>query len=426
MRLSATARTTDDAADAPSGGTRPQGSPMPRPVGMNDERAGDGARQDGGEQKELVFFCPDVTDSPTLKRVQQFLDHGYRVTVFGFRRERYNRDYAPAWPYVPLGTTADGDYGQRLRALLRAIPVVLARRRSLRRATAFYARNIDQLLLALLARLVSNRRIPITYEVLDIPPILMKRGVAASFIRACERICLRRINMLVLSSPAFHRGYYSAIQKYRGRWFLMENKLYPPIPRTRAQVPRSAKGTRKWVVGYFGLIRGDATFELMTRLAERLGDRVEFRFRGVLTTVTQSIFEQTLRRLPNMVYGGPYVPQHELEAMYADVDFAWALDLEHTDHNSRWLLPNRLYEAGYFGVPCLAVRDFEVGDLVERHRTGWTFGEPLEEQLVQFFERLSRTHYDRVRRYMQVVPQSTFVAGADVSQLCAALERIDD
>ena len=33
---------------------------------------------------------------------------GYRVTVFGFRRERYNRDYAPAWPYVPLGTTADG------------------------------------------------------------------------------------------------------------------------------------------------------------------------------------------------------------------------------------------------------------------------------------------------------------------------------
>jgi succinoglycan biosynthesis protein ExoL len=398
---------------------RPQGTAMPRPIGANDEHTDDSGR------KELVFFCPDVTDSPTLKRVQQFLDHGYRVTVFGFRRERYNRDYAPAWPYVPLGITSDGDYGQRLRALLRAIPVVLARRRSFRRATAFYARNIDQLLLALLARLVSGRRIPITYEVLDIPPILMRRGMAANFIRACERFCLRRINMLVLSSPAFHRGYYSAIQKYRGRWFLMENKLYPPIPRTRATVPHNVAGTHKWVVGYFGLIRGDATFELMTRLAERLGDRVEFRFRGVLTTVTQSTFEQTLSRLPNMIYGGSYVPQYELEAMYGDVDFAWALDLEHTDHNSRWLLPNRLYEAGYFGVPCLAVRNFEVGNLVERHRTGWTFGEPLEEQLVQFFERLSRAHYDRVRRSMQAVPESTFVAGDDVSRLCASLEHVE-
>jgi len=386
--------------------------------------ANDGRTDDGGESKELVFFCPDVTDSPTLKRVQQFLDHGYRVTVFGFRRERYNRDYEPAWPYVPLGTTTDGDYGQRVRALLRAIPVVLTHRRALRGATAFYARNVDQLLLALLARLVSGRRIPVTYEVLDIPAILMRRGVAPSLLRAFERFCLGRINMLVLSSPAFHRGYYSAMQGYRGDWFLLENKLYPPIPRTGSHASPAAARARKWVVGYFGLIRGDATFELMTRLAQRLGDRIEFRFRGVLTTVTQSTFEQALKRFPNMVYGGPYVPQHDLEAMYGEVDFAWALDLEHTDHNSRWLLPNRLYEAGYFGVPCLAVRDFEVGDLVERHRIGWTFGEPLEESLVRFFERLSRTHYDRVRRRLQAVPRSTFVAGADVSQLCARLERI--
>ena len=35
--------------------------------------------------KQLFFFCPDVTDASTLKRAQQFIDHGYRVTVFGFR-----------------------------------------------------------------------------------------------------------------------------------------------------------------------------------------------------------------------------------------------------------------------------------------------------------------------------------------------------
>ena len=48
------------------------------------------------------------------------------------------------------------------------------------------------------------------------------------------------------------------------------------------------------------------------------------------------------------------------------------------------------------------------------------------QQLVQFFERLSRAHYDRVRLCMQAVPQSTFVAGDDVSRLCASLERVED
>ena len=147
----------------------------------------------------LSFFCPDVTDASTLKRVQQFMDFGYSVTVFGFRRERYNTDYQPPWPNVPLGFTTDAKYWHRLSALLHAIPALFANRRTLARASIFYARNIDQLLLALLGRLIAFSRAPIAYEVLDIPPILMRRGFVPTFLRAIERLCLRRVSLLVLS-----------------------------------------------------------------------------------------------------------------------------------------------------------------------------------------------------------------------------------
>ena len=112
------------------------------------------ARQAGDKRRRLVFFCPDVTDASTLKRVQQFVDHGYSVTVFGFRRHRYNTAYQPTWPCVPLGLTSDGRYLQRLTALLRAIPVIVAHRHELTNVSAYYARNIDQLLLAMVARLI--------------------------------------------------------------------------------------------------------------------------------------------------------------------------------------------------------------------------------------------------------------------------------
>lgn len=374
----------------------------------------------------LFFFCPDITDASTVKRVQQFIGHGLRVIVFGFRRERYNNDYEPEWPHVELGMTADGRYWQRLRALLGALPAIFAQRRWLRRASLFYARNMDQLVLTMLARWMSGSRAPVTYEVLDIQPALMGRNPIAVVLRFVERLCLRHVRLLVLSSPGFHRSYYSMMQKYRGEWFLLENKLHEPIAAAPAVRERyTARDTsRPWVVGYFGLIRGEATFDLMTRLAERLGDKVLFKFRGVLTTVDQDRFHRALQRHPNMVYGGPYRPHDDLPSLYSEVDFAWALDLENADHNSRWLLPCRFYEAGHFGVPCLAVHGFEVGALLEEHRIGWTFGRPLEDSLAKFFETLTPADYREVRDRLLALPQSTFVAGEDVARLGAILTRL--
>lgn len=386
----------------------------------------DGTASMDNDGNRLFFFCPDITDASTVKRVQQFIDHGLRVIVFGFRRERYNNGYEPPWRHVELGMTADGRYWQRLRALLGALPTIFAQRRWLRRASVVYARNIDQLVLTMLARWMSGSRAPVTYEVLDIPPALMGRGPVALLLRFVERLCLRHVRLLVLSSPGFHRSYYSLVQKYRGEWFLLENKLHTPIaaaPAVRdAWTPGDA--TRPWIIGYFGLIRGEATFDLMTRLAERLGDKVLFKFRGVLTTVDDDRFHRALERHSNMVYGGPYRPHDDLPALYGEVDFAWALDLENADHNSRWLLPCRFYEAGHFGVPCLAVHGFEVGALLEEHRIGWTFGRPLEESLARFFETLTPADYRQVRDRLISLPPSTFVAGEDVARLSAMLTRL--
>jgi succinoglycan biosynthesis protein ExoL len=162
---------------------------------------------------------------------------------------------------------------------------------------------------------------------------------------------------------------------------------------------------------------------LISRLAKRLRGKVTFKFRGILTTVDQATFDGVLSRNPNIGYGGPYVPQRDLAEIYSSVDFAWALDLEHVDHNSRWLMPCRFYEAGHFGVPCLAVHGFEVGRTIEAQRIGWTFREPLEESLVDFFEKLTAADYEQVRARLTAAPRDTFVAGEDLAGLCRMLER---
>ena len=377
------------------------------------------------DNRVLIFFTPDITETNTVKRVQEFVDNGIAPVLFGFRRGRYNARYRPDCPYVVLGATHDARYWHRLRALVGAVPRLLANRRQLRTAAAFYARNIDQLALALLARRLFNPTVPVGYEVLDIQPPFVSRRWRAAVLRWFERWCLRRIRVLVVSSPAFYRNFYVPRQAYAGEWFVLENKLHrsalthrPAPVATPAPWPA---GDYRWTVGYFGLIRGEETFALMLRLARRLRHRVLFRFGGIFTTVRETHFRAALDRQPNMAYDGEYANPEGLAALYGGVDFVWALDLENTADNSRWLLPNRFYEAGLFGVPCLAVRGFEFGNMLERTRIGWTFADPLEESLVNFFETLTAADYLQKRHRLTALPHSTFVADEDAAALCRIL-----
>lgn len=373
----------------------------------------------------LAFFTQDIVDVCTIKRVQEFLDHDFFPVVFGFLRGRYNRSYEPPWPHVVLGITEDGRYWQRLRAVLISVPVVIANRRRLKKVPIFYARNIDQLVLALLARFFFNRRAVVAYEILDIQPVFAQHGPVPALLRMIERLCLRCVRLLVVSSPGFFRNYFATQQRYRGEWFVLENKLHHSIlthaPMARKLRDPVARNGYRWIVGYFGLIRGQATFDLIARLAARLRGKVLFKFRGVLTTVEKKTFFATLSRNDNLVYEGEYENPGDIEALYSGVDFAWALDLEHVQHNSRWLLPCRFYEAGLFGVPCLTVRGFEIGALVENLSVGWAFEEPFEDALVRFFETVTRSEYEEARRRLLALPVETFVAGKDVAALCRIL-----
>jgi succinoglycan biosynthesis protein ExoL len=85
-------------------------------------------------------------------------------------------------------------------------------------------------------------------------------------------------------------------------------------------------------------------------------------------------------------------------------------------------MPCRFYESGYFGVPCLAVRDFQVGSVVEQHGIGFTFDKPLEERLISFFETLTVADYERICAELGRMPDDMFVAGDDVSKLCGLID----
>lgn len=374
----------------------------------------------------VAFFGHDWQESTVVKRIRAFCGLGLRVVGFNFRRDKFARDFRPFWENVQLGITQDRAYGKRLLALLGALPKLLRHRRQLREADFFYARNIDMCALALVGRAISGSRAPLVYEVLDVQRVFLGSGMVSRLFRWAERRLLQRSDLLVISSPGFDRHYFRSIQGYRGRLFLLENKISfaqatavsRPAPEVAAlAAQRCAPG--KWVIGWFGTLRCPKSLDMLCRIADALPDKVEIYLRGVPTETGLEAFERAIAGRPNMIYGGEYRNPDDLAEIYGKVHLTWAFDFLDEGANSDWLLPNRLYEGGYFGSVALASSHTETGAKVRELKLGHTFGPPEVENLVAFLRRYTMEEHLARQAHILSLPLHAFCDLHDTRNLCA-------
>jgi hypothetical protein len=275
-------------------------------------------------------------------------------------------------------------------------------------------------LLACVGRLISGSRAPLIYEVLDVHPLLTRHGARGAVLRWLERRVLNRCSLLVVSSPAYLREYFLPWQGYTGRAFLLENtwpkdNVFAGPRKLPCQV---AEPVPVWTIGWFGNLRCRQSLQVLTDLADSLPDRVRIYMRGCASLLGDGTLQRAIAERPNMVFEGEYTAPDDFPAIYACVHFNWCVDLAGGD-NSRWLLPNRLYEGGYFGVPALAVADHETGRVVRDRGLGISLELPLSEHLRQLLRNLTREDYLRLRGKMEALPASWFVDDGDTARLMA-------
>jgi len=378
------------------------------------------------DPRPIAFFAHERGDARVMKRIAALQDQGREVVGFTFHRDRDKIDIPPTWQNIHLGTTYNRRYLQRFWAFVKCTGVLWANRDRLGNCAVIYVVNTDNAVLALLGRFFAGRRIPLVMELADIQPAMTGGGMASKILRAIERAVLKRSALLVTTSPGFVREYFLPMQNYQGEIFLLENKVYPSR-RLPAVLPESlapVSGGRPWVIGCFGALRCRRSLELMHALALRLGERVRIVLRGYPAGTITDDFDTLLGDLPNFEFGGSYFYPDELAELYAEIDFNWAIDMSDPNGNSAWLLPNRIYEGGCFCVPVIGVKATETGRWIDEHALGWTFAEPLEENLAAFFEALDQADWEAVKRRCAAHPRGEFTGEADYAKLAARLERV--
>jgi succinoglycan biosynthesis protein ExoL len=386
---------------------------------------------DAGVAPILVFFGHDSRESTIRKRIASFQAQGWSVRGLTFARSRAEERNAasqpPFWENVHLGETQDRNYHRRMAALARAIPKVLREAKAIRAASVIYARNMDMMALAVMAKRLCGSRAKLVYEVLDVQRPLLKPGPAGAAMRAAERRLLAQSDLLVVSAPEFVERYFKPVQGYCGPVHLLENKISPAQLREAPQAWRRGSRTppehEPWIIGWSGVLRCARSLETLERIGSRLGDRVRIVMRGRLSEedLPREMFADVLQRRPNMVFEGPYRNPDDLATMYGGVHFNWSIDYTDAGSNSDWLLPNRVYEGGFFGVPAFARAETATGRFVDEHALGHALPEPIEEAVCDLLGSLTQVEYAAFRRELLDRPASLFVDDGQVASLLSRL-----
>ncbi len=326
---------------------------------------------------------------------------------------------ATDWPVVDLGETRDNAYGQRIMSIFRGAGIAARERALLESCDAIYARNLDMLAMAVRTRSKLGLNTPLIYECLDVHHKLTGQGAVARALRRVEKNLLTHCALVVISSPRFETEHFAVHYPGAYRAFLLENLMiegddFPPRPSLEVAENASDGPLR---IGWFGNLRCRRSLDLLLGLARRFPDDVTLNLRGYPAPGVFTNFEEELKPYKNVAFGGRYSAPEDLAALYGSVDLVWAGDWYEAGANSVWLLPNRIYEGGYFATPSLAPAGTETARWLQEHGSGILLEQPVERMLEAEIAGLllDRSPIASLRKQLLSLPKSTFVEGAETT-----------
>ncbi len=361
----------------------------------------------------IAFFGHDAADAAVRRRVAAFKRDGLSVTGFMMVRQS---DVSTEWDNIELGVTRDGAFLQRIKSIFSGARIAASNADALETADLVYARNLDMLACAFLAKRHTGLKTPVVYESLDVHRLLTRPDIIGKALRWVEKRLLRRTKGLVVSSPGFLENHFE--KHYSGLFtpYLIENRLttgadYGSRPSEKVV---SSEGSGKLRLGWIGILRCQRSFDLLCALADRFPDTLEIHLHGIPARTEIAVFEPEIEKRANMHFGGRYRAPEDLSAIYAPLDVVWAGDFMEAGYNSVWLLPNRIYEGGYYATPSIAPSGTETADWIESRQCGFMIPEELERTLPHLIEGLieDRSSVVAYSSALLRLPEDTFIQPA--------------
>lgn len=339
--------------------------------------------------KEIVFILSSLNDPHYRKRVEEFMDHGYEVTVYGFKRR--GRDL-PESRYTPvvLGEIQNRSFKSRIGILKSGIRCISDKCKG---RLCFYS-SLD---IAIFASFYI--RSPYIYEVCDLTELTIGNRLIRGFLTMLNRRYIRKSVNTIITSEGFAL-HFKEIN--HSQFSLIPNKVSPDIPPYECERKTIDKDVIR--IGFVGVIRFQAIYHFVKSCAE-YGRNIELHLYGIYNNTDEwSMKIMDLEQSSdNVIYHGPFSNPDDLPGIYSGIDMV--LCTYTPTLGVKYAEPNKLYEAIYFRCPIIVSEKVFLGDKVKRLNVGYVINAMDENRIKSFLSGLNEADYHQKVIACENIPQ---------------------
>ena len=346
---------------------------------------------------KIVFVLNAITITRCQKRVQEFIDHGYEVEVYGF--ERGGETYAKPASYEieTIGYhPVSMSYNKRLLVIMNALRR-LHKKYKHQKDVVFYYFFFD---VAFAASLVSNR--PYIYEESDIPYANMGNALLRNYLKKRDRSIIRKSLMTVMTSEGFVK--YHGLENERENIQLVPNRVNPAL----LQLPYTHKNLEAGhlSIGFVGGFR----YQSVINFAEVVGrdfPTIDFHVFGNIMQNNEAI-EALDKECENIHLHGIFKNPQDMPSVYEQLDLVLAT-YDATSINAQYAEPNKMYESIFFRVPIIVSKGTFLSEKVNRLGIGYAINGLDKNKIRTFLTGLTAESIEAKAKNLMAIPQAEAV-----------------
>jgi len=318
------------------------------------------------EETDILCYLTNFPTPRMQKKIKVAAGCG-KVTVVYWKRQAV--DFRSGLPdrilEIPVAASCGNNRGFcRIVAFMIFALKSWSMMRRVSKVRKVYINYLDVLLVSRLR--FRKRNIEFIYAVGDLASVQYGgHPLITGPVKFLEKMLMKKVSMLILSSPFFWSEYYQHI--YRGRWALVEN-----MPEKKIWKNFLGKQDKKTcVVGYIGWIRDSRPIKcLLTAVKELRREGYDIRVFFAGFGPDDQEIRKTAADLDFVSFYGHYQYDKEAPDLYSRVDIIFSV-YDISVKNGKILLPNRFYECIVCGLPIIVAKETKLQNYMDQYGIGY-------------------------------------------------------
>lgn len=348
----------------------------------------------------IIFITSTTSNSHCKNRIEQFIQQGYKVHVYSFRRDKETTPENLPYKIQVIGEIVSSNYLKRLTIYFRGIKKVVSLYKK-EKNILYYSFGLD---LAMFLRLFVQKQ-QYLYEEADLVQTYHSNKIVTKLLNCIDRKIISDSLHTILTSEGYLQ-YHFPNGAYPKNVTIVPNKLNPAILNYSAK--RSKTDMTHLRFAFVGGARFDSIDHFVEVFLENFPQH-EFHFYGPVEPRMNRFAE----KYENVFYHGRFQNPDDLAGIYGSIDILLCA-YDYRFANVRYAEPNKLYEAIYFEKPIIVSKSTFLSEKVSKLNIGYII-DPFDDNAIkQFVNGLSKESIEEKIDACINIPKKTCIIDEEI------------